>query len=87
MLIDILLYCIAGLPYVVAVGVILFCIIDSIFWRHSVKADLARMRSSFTYDFVVKVNGDIVEAIDDGKVMKEQEASEREKGRDDHGVF
>ena len=62
MLIDILLYCIAGLPYVVAVGVILFCIIDSIFWRHSVKADLARMRSSFTYDFAVKINDDHVKA-------------------------
>ena len=64
---DILLYCIAGLPYVVAVGAILFCIIDSILWRHSVKADLARMSSSFTYDFVVKVNGDIVEAIETDK--------------------
>lgn len=87
MLIDILLYCIAGLPYVVAVGVILFCIIDSILWHHSVKADLVRMSLSFTYDFVVKVNDDFVEIIDDSKVMKEQEASEREKGRDDHGVF
>lgn len=51
----------------VAVGAILFCIIDSILWRHSVKADLARMSSSFTYDFIVKVNGDIVEAIETDK--------------------